>query len=126
MYTRIKMAPPPSAVWLGKRQILPKPTADPAAVAITPIFDTNVLVYQTYLVAFVNSDDGLLNLHSTPSLVSFISTPIAFSSSRIYLMYSSLYFPVPFYGCRNQIHQSLITSLPAMLFDSRAIPILRK
>ena len=36
-YTRTKAAPPLLAVWVGKPQILPKPTADPAAAIIKPI-----------------------------------------------------------------------------------------
>ena len=40
-YTRMKTAPPPSAVELGKRQILPRPTADPAAAATIPSFEPN-------------------------------------------------------------------------------------
>jgi hypothetical protein len=45
MYTRMKRAPPLSAVWLGKRQILPSPTAEPAAAATIPILDAKVTLF---------------------------------------------------------------------------------
>ena len=47
------MAPPPPAVWLGKRQMLPNPMADPAAAATIPIFDTNVTLFSSILVGIV-------------------------------------------------------------------------
>lgn len=73
------MAPPPPAVWLGKRQMLPNPMAEPAAAATIPIFDTNVALFSSILVWIV----FYFNLHSKPSLVSFISNPNAVSSLRI-------------------------------------------
>ena len=41
MYSNRKAAPPLSAVSAGKRQILPKPTAEPTVAANSPNFEAN-------------------------------------------------------------------------------------
>ena len=42
-YMSKKAAPPPFATSMGKRQILPKPTAAPADARINPIFPLKIL-----------------------------------------------------------------------------------
>lgn len=39
IYIRRKIAPPLSATLLGKPQMLPRPTADPAAAKMNPSFE---------------------------------------------------------------------------------------
>ena len=52
----------PSAVWLGNRQILPSPTADPVAAATIPSLDAKVTLSRSYHSTLQSPFDPILGI----------------------------------------------------------------